>query len=186
MFLLCTIFLTWQTSLLHPSSRAPSFKLLLAREALSSTILSFVILSSSNLLWVVLSSPIELSTPRTSLVKSFLALKLVVLLSSIVCAHRSCWSFWAFWGHNPVKQLLHFVPVIGPPTAFPLLGTGVPWVSLPGPTGVMTHPGRMMSHQRANPILLLCTGVLLHSLHSWRVHLQHYQTWPMLCTHLTT
>ena len=191
-FLLCTIFLTWQTSLLHPSSRASSFKLLLAREALSSTILSFVILSSSNLLWVVLSSPIELSTPRSSLMNSFLALfvKLVVLLSSIVCAHRSCWSFWAFWGHNPVKQLLHFVPVscwladllIGPPTAFPLLGTGVPWVSLPGPTGVMTHPGRMMSHQRANPILLLCTGVPLHWLHSWRVHLQHYQTWPMLCT----
>ena len=51
--------------------------------------------------------------------------------------------------------------LIGPPTAFPLLGTGVPWVSLPGPTGVMTHPGRMMSHQSANPILLLCTGVLL-------------------------
>ena len=25
----------------------------------------------------------------------------------------------------------------------------------------MTHPGRMMSHQSANPILLLCTGVLL-------------------------
>ena len=195
-FLLCTIFLTWQTSLLHPSSRAPSFKLLLEREALSSTIMSFVILSSSNLLLVVLSSPIELSTSRSSLMKSFMALfvKLVVLLSSIVCAHLSCSSFWAFWGHNPVKQLLHFVSVscwladllIGPPTAFPLLGTGVPWVSLPGPTGVMTHPGRMMSHQRANPILLLCTGVLLHWLHSWRVHLQHYQTWPKLCTHLTT
>ena len=195
-FLLCTIFLTWQTSLLHPSSRAPSFKLLLEREALSSTIMSFVILSSSNLLWVVLSSPIELSTSRSSLMKSFMALfvKLVVLLSSIVSAHRSCSSFWAFWGHNPVEQLLHFVSMscwladllIGPPTAFPLLGTGVPWVSLPGPTGVMTHPGRMVSHQRANPILLLCTGVLLHWLHSWRVHLQHYQTWPMLCTHLTT
>ena len=26
---------------------------------------------------------------------------------------------------------------------------------------MMTHPGRMMSHQSANPILLLCTGVLL-------------------------
>ena len=51
--------------------------------------------------------------------------------------------------------------LIGPPTAFPLLGTGVPWVSLPGPTGVMTHPGRMMSHQSANPILLHCTGFLL-------------------------
>ena len=25
----------------------------------------------------------------------------------------------------------------------------------------MTHPGRMMNHQSANPILLLCTGVLL-------------------------
>ena len=50
---------------------------------------------------------------------------------------------------------------IGPPTTFPLLGTGVPWVSLPGPTGVMTHPGRMMSHQSANPILLHCTGFLL-------------------------
>ena len=44
----------------------------------------------------------------------------------------------------------------------------------------------MMSHQSANPNLLLCSGVLLHWLHSWRVHLQHYQTWPMLCTHLTT
>ena len=43
-----------------------------------------------------------------------------------------------------------------------LLGTGVPWVSLPGPTGVMTHPGKMMSHQSANPILLLRTGILLH------------------------
>ena len=93
-----------------------------------------------------------------------------------------------------VQQLLHFVSMscwladllIGPPTAFPLLGTGVPWVSLPGPTGVMTHPGRMISHQSANPILLLCSGVLLHWLHSWRVHLQHYQSWPMLCTHLTT
>ena len=69
-----------------------------------------------------------------------------------------------------VKQLLHYVPMsccwladllIGPPTAFPLLGTGVPWVFLPGPTGVMTHPGRMMSHQSANPFLLFCTGVLL-------------------------
>ena len=30
-----------------------------------------------------------------------------------------------------------------------------------GPTGVMTHPGRMMSHQSANPILLHCTGFLL-------------------------
>ena len=47
-FLLCTIFLTWQTSLLHPSSRASSFKLLLAREALSSTILSFVMHHRSN------------------------------------------------------------------------------------------------------------------------------------------
>ena len=41
--------------------------------------------------------------------------KLIVILSSIVCAHRSCWSslaFWAlsaFWAHNPVKQLLHFM-----------------------------------------------------------------------------
>ena len=26
----------------------------------------------------------------------------------------------------------------------------------------------------------------LHWLHSWRVHLQHYQTWPMLCTQHTT
>ena len=39
--------------------------------------------------------------------------------------------------------------------------TGVPWVSLPGPTGVMTHPGRMMSHQSANPVLLLCTELRL-------------------------
>ena len=51
--------------------------------------------------------------------------------------------------------------LIGPPTAFRRNGPSVPWVSLPGPTGVMTHPGRMMSHQSANPILLLCTGVLL-------------------------
>ena len=68
-----------------------------------------------------------------------------------------------------VKQLLHFVSMsccladllIGPPTAFPLLGTSVPWVSLPGPTGVMTHPGS----QSANPILLLCTrgSAALHS-----------------------
>ena len=35
----------------------------------------------------------------------------------------------------------------------PSFGGGLP--------GVMTHPGRMMSHQSANPILLLCTGVLL-------------------------
>ena len=60
----------------------------------------------------------------------------------ITCRWAACW----------LADLL-----IGPPTAFPLLGTGVPWVSLPGPT----HPGRMMSHQSANPILLLCTGVLL-------------------------
>ena len=31
--------------------------------------------------------------------------------------------------------------LIGPPTAFRRNGTSVPWVSLPGPTGVMTHPG---------------------------------------------
>ena len=31
---------------------------------------------------------------------------------------------------------------VGPPTAFRRNGPSVPWVSLPGPTGVMTHPGR--------------------------------------------
>ena len=30
---------------------------------------------------------------------------------------------------------------VGPPTAFRRSGPSVPWVSLPGPTGVMTHPG---------------------------------------------
>ena len=29
--------------------------------------------------------------------------------------------------------------LIGPPTAFPRTGPSVPWVSLPGPTGVITH-----------------------------------------------
>ena len=32
--------------------------------------------------------------------------------------------------------------LIGPPTAFRRHGPSVPWVSLPGPTGVMTHSGR--------------------------------------------
>ena len=31
--------------------------------------------------------------------------------------------------------------LIGPPTAFRRNGPSVLWVSLPGPTGVMTHPG---------------------------------------------
>ena len=31
--------------------------------------------------------------------------------------------------------------LIGPPTAFPRTGPSVPWVSLPGPTGVITRPG---------------------------------------------
>ena len=115
-FLLCTIFLTWQTSLPHPPSRHPQLHFCWGREALSSTILSFMILTSSNLLLVVPSSPMELSTPRSSLMKSFLALFVkLVTVSSIVCAHRSCWSssaFWAFsafWAHNPVEQLLHFM-----------------------------------------------------------------------------
>ena len=30
--------------------------------------------------------------------------------------------------------------LIGPPTAFRRHGSSVPWVSLPGPTGVVTHP----------------------------------------------
>ena len=30
---------------------------------------------------------------------------------------------------------------VGPPTTFRRNGQSVPWVSLPGPTGVMTHPG---------------------------------------------
>ena len=35
-----------------------------------------------------------------------------------------------------------FRALFGPPTAFRRNGPSVPWVSLPGPTGVMTHPGR--------------------------------------------
>ena len=38
----------------------------------------------------------------------------------------------------------------GPLTASLRRGTGAPWVSLPGPTSVMTRPGRMPSHQSAN------------------------------------
>ena len=35
----------------------------------------------------------------------------------------------------------HFGRVVGPPTASRRNGPVVPWVSLPGPTGVITHPG---------------------------------------------
>ena len=85
--------------------------------------------------------------------------------------------------------------LIGPPTAFPLLGTGVPWVSLPGPTGVMTHPRQDDESPKRQPYsaalhwgfaALHWAEAGLHWLHSWRVHLQHFQTWPMLSTHLTT
>ena len=53
----------------------------------------------------------------------------------------------------------------------------------------------MMSHQSANPFLLFLhwgsaalhwAEAVLHWLLTWRVHLQHYQSWPMLCTHRTT
>ena len=108
-------------------STASSPTLLLAREALSSTILSFVILTSSDLLLVVPSSPMELSTPRSSLMESFLAL----LSNSSSFSHRSfvliarVGRFERFGLITLLKQLLHFVPMncwladllIGPPTA---------------------------------------------------------------------
>ena len=37
-------------------------------------------------------------------------------------------------------SLRPFEALFGPPTAFRRNGPSVPWVSLPGPTGVMTHP----------------------------------------------
>ena len=72
---------------------------------------------------------------------------------------------------------------------------GIPWMSLPGPSDMMTHPDRMKSHQCVNPYsstlhwgspALHWAETGLHWLLSWRVHLQHYQTWSILCTHLTT
>ena len=44
------------------------------------------------------------------------------------------------FGSASVDEPLLTALQVGPPTASPLLGTGVPWVSLPGPTSVMTHP----------------------------------------------
>ena len=70
-------------------------------------------------------------------------------VSNITFASVSMSCCWTGWSPD---RATHGLPTIGHRCT---------WVSLPGPTGVMTHPGRMMSHQSANPILLLCTGVLL-------------------------
>ena len=42
----------------------------------------------------------------------------------------------------------------------PLSGPSVPWVSVLGPNGVTTHPGRMMGHQSANPLCGWCCAVM--------------------------
>ena len=85
--------------------------------------------------------------------------------------------------------------LIGPPTAFPLLGTGV-LVSLRNPLlhwcdflsrqndGSPKQPHSVALHWGS--AALHWAEVELHWLHSWRVHLQHYQTWPTLCNHFTT
>ena len=89
-----------------------------------------------------------------------------------------------------LNNFLHFVSMscwladllIKPPTAFLLLGTGVLWC--PCRTHRCDDSFRQDDEspkRQPYSAALYCTDW-----HSWRVHLQHYQTWPMLCTHLTT
>ena len=48
----------------------------------------------------------------------------------------------------------------GPPTAFPVGGTGVPWVSLPGPTGVPQSFFQGDSVAKRQPFLSVVVGVV--------------------------
>ena len=58
-------------------------------------------------------------------------------VTQTVCRRHVC---WAVWVTRHCILTLPFVALVSH-TAFRRIGPSVPWVSLPGPTGVVTHPG---------------------------------------------